>query len=102
MKRMILAVFGAGALIGLALAMNRPKIAALSEAAKETEAASAPAQTERQPRSAVAPLFRTTVRTASGGGEIPAPVTTANVGFDFRQAIETLVSAQASFRDKQA
>ena len=55
MKRVILAVVGVGAVIGLGLAVNRSKTVAVSEAAKEAEAASAPGQIE--PRGNHRPVF---------------------------------------------
>ena len=102
MKRVVLAVFGVGALIGLGLAMNRSKTAAVSEAAKEVEVASAPAQIEQQAVNRARESRQTAVKPASGGGEVVARVATPDGGFDLNRAIETLVSPRASFREKQA
>src|SRR5438045_1703524 len=102
MKRLILAVVGLGALIGLALAVSRPKTAAVSEMEKEAEAASVPTRMEPQTVKRAGQLRQGATQPKGGAeGSLGGPAA-AEGHFDFDRAIDTLVSRRASFREKQA
>src|SRR5712671_4673278 len=102
MKRMILAVVAVGALIGLGLAMNRSKMAAVSEMETPTEAASPTARREPPPMNGGGELRQGATQQKSRAEGSAGGAAAAEVHFDFSQAIDTLVSRRASFRDKQA
>src|SRR5256885_13592075 len=98
MKRVILAVVGLGALIGLGLAVSRPKTAAVSDPAKVSEAASAPARIEHQTMNEGGQLRQGATQPNGGAETLVAGAVAAETHFDFNQAIDTLVSRRASFR----
>src|SRR5438445_11202783 len=100
MKRVILAVVGVGALIGLGLTMNRSKMPAVSEMEKEIEVASDRRQMEPRPVNREGELRQGTTQRKSGTERSLGGAAAAH--FDFSQPIETLVSRRASFREKQA
>jgi tetratricopeptide (TPR) repeat protein len=106
MKRLTLAVAGLGAMISLGFYFNRPKTSALSAA--EAVADPAPDQTneDSQPLNAVAAKakqFRQNPTDANSPAQAPvAHSATPDVRMVSNQAIETLVSPQASFEEKQA
>jgi len=102
MKRVILAVVGVGALIGLGLAMNRSKMAAVSELEKETEAAPAPAQIERQKVTGGAEFRQDAMQRKGGAEKSVGGAAAGEAHFDFNRSIDALVSPRASFREKQA
>jgi len=106
MKRLTLAVAGLGAVISLGFYFNRPKTSAVSP--PEAVADPAPDQTneDSQPINGVAARAKQFRRSPTDPGspvQAPlAPPATMDVRLAFNQAIETLVSPQASFDEKQA
>src|SRR6266699_5361914 len=106
MKRMTLAVAGLGAVISLGFYFNRPKTSALS--AVEAVADPAPDQTNEgirplNPVAAKANQFRRNPTDPRSPAQAPlATSATTDIRLVVNQAIETLVSPQASFEEKQA
>src|SRR2546425_11378448 len=104
MKRLTLGVAGLGAVISLGFYLNRPKTSALS--AVEAVANQAPNQTNEdiQPLNPVttkAKQFRQSATDPGSPAQAPlARSATTDVRLVFNQAIETLVSPQASFEEK--
>src|SRR5713226_4386192 len=105
MKRMTLAVAGLGAVISLGFYFNRPKISALSPPEAVANPASDQTNGDTQqlnPVSAEAKQFRQNPTDATSPGQAPrVPSATTDVRLVFNQAIQTLVSPQASFEEKQ-
>jgi len=106
MKRVILAVIGAGTLIGLGLFINRAKLEEVSGLERAIESAPAPQRLESQPVNQSEGLPQGSSRPKTGA-ETPTPAerlipAAPNIRFDFNRAIETLVSTRSSFREKQA
>src|SRR5258708_5557295 len=106
MKRMTLAVAGFGAMIGLGFYLHRPKTSALSAAEAVANPASNQTNGDIQqlnPVSARAKQFRQNPTNPGSPAEAPlAHSATTDVRLVFNQAIETLVSPQARFEEKQA
>src|SRR5437870_3708274 len=105
MKRLILAVAGVGALIGLALSINRSKIPPAP--AVETVAESNPDQTMDRVQPVKAVVAATQFRQSPADRSKPAPVPLSRFAatddaLAFNHTIEMLVSPQASFEQKQA
>ena len=106
MKRLTLAVAGLGAVISLGMYLNRPKTSALSTA--EAVANPAPDQTneDREPLNPVtakAKQFRQSATDPGSPAQAPlASSAPTDVRLVLSQAVETLVSPQASFEEKQA
>src|SRR5260370_2914338 len=106
MKRMTLAVAGLGAVISLGFYFNRPKTSALSAAEAVADPASNQTKGDIQPLnpvSAEANQFRQNPTEANRPAQAPLALSaTPDARLVFNQAIETLVSPQASFEEKQA
>src|SRR5260370_6178681 len=106
MKRMTLAVAGLGAVISLGFYFNRPKTSALSAAEAVADPASNQTKGDIQPLnpvSAEANQFRQNPTEANRPAQAPLAISaTPDARLVFNQAIETLVSPQASFEEKQA
>src|SRR5882672_4787294 len=109
MKRLILAAAGLGAVIGMGFYMNRAEMPAVSAA--ETVAESTPEQTIEYPVALTPdPSLNPVGRGEPGGRREPVKAETASLvpsaatdlQMLFDQAIETLVSSQAGFEQKQA
>jgi tetratricopeptide (TPR) repeat protein len=114
MKRLILAVTGLGALVVMGFYMNRATTPAVSTAETGVELTpeqpveqpqAAEAVPAKQPRQNPATTLAHTAGSAVGresGRVEPASFTSADFRPVLDQAVETLVSAQASFEQKQA
>src|SRR5713101_4671162 len=106
MKRLTLAVAGLCAVISLGFYFNRPKTSAVSP--PEAVADPAPDQTNEDsqssnPVAAKANQFRQNPTDPGSPAQAPlAHSATPDVRLAFNQAIETLLSPQASFEEKQA
>ena len=104
MNQLILAVAGLGALIGLGFYLNRPGIPAVSPAEAQVGQTAREAIQQPEPKRAAGvgskqPLQNPAERSATN----PAPPSAVREArFAFNQAIETLVSVQATYDQKQA
>jgi tetratricopeptide (TPR) repeat protein len=105
MKKCLIAMAMFGVLIGVAFSFHRPRTAMLS--AEETATRSTPDRSLEQPlptkEVAATPEESRPSPTAANGREQtpPAATTARDAGLVFNEAIETLVSPQASFDQKQ-
>ena len=105
MKKWIIAMAVLGVLVGTALSFHRPRTAIL--AAEETAPKSTPDRALEQPRptterAAIPEESRPSPTGASGQSQTPPVLSTPRgVGLVFNEVIETLVSPQASFEQKQ-
>jgi len=106
MKRLILAVLSLGVMAGLAFHVSRTKAPVVAPAEPEAESSSAAATAESQPVKPVATrheqLRRNSADAGSAGWGAPAHAPLTEVRFAFNQAIETLVSRQATYDQRQA
>lgn len=102
MKRVILAV-GVAVLIASGVAMIRSKTPSAHETAKVSDSPAASAEIQRQETVKTLPeLPQTKGQPMSDRKAAAAPQVASRTGFDLNQSIETLISPQASYRDKQA
>ena len=116
MKRLVLAVAGLGTVVGMGFYMNRPPAPAVSSVEIEPGVESAPGQPVEQSQVAEvvswqqpqqSPATNLSHPTGNAGGRQPGRVeparsTSPDSGLVLNHAVETLVSAQSTFEQKQA